>query len=53
MIDMAMGFRKRKLMSSYEQLDWNPNDVFEILVLNDIALTDSLTSLFYNIKKSP
>lgn len=46
-----MRFRKKKLISSYEQLDWNPNDIFELVVLNDITLTDSLTNLLYNIKK--
>lgn len=46
-----MRFRKKKLISSYEQLDWNPNDIFELVVLNDITLTDSLTSLLDNIKK--
>lgn len=46
-----MRFRKKKLISSYEQLDWNPNDIFELVLLNDITLTDSLTSLLYNIKK--
>lgn len=48
-----MGFRKRKLMSSHDQLDWNLSDIFEILLLHDIALTNSLINLIYNIQKSP